>query len=273
MAVRQFNLKNKNGAIFDLMRKDAFFNNPDGLGWGVTSTVVEVGNAYIVTNEEPARPAPSGEMVFEGYRQYREFLDFAQAGGLVLGYKPIDKWCFLDVSISLGKAEIKPGNGRLVCPVDFQGLSQWYEALQAYQISGNKAAGKAYPYSYPYTYKNGLNSTIDVKNGQLPSYAQISIFGPVEDPQWALYQFGERVATGRLNGTIIQGHKLVVDSHPASMQIAEYSVEGEFVSNRYQDSDFSTERLFELPAGECQLVFTQSSASPVTAFVEVRKRV
>lgn len=61
--MRQFNLTNANGQVFDLMRKDAFFNTPEGLGWGVTDTIMQVDKAYIVTESVPNTPAPAGEML------------------------------------------------------------------------------------------------------------------------------------------------------------------------------------------------------------------
>ena len=86
--MRQFKLTNANGQTFDLMRKDAFFHAPTGLGWGVDASAVEVGDTYVVTGRKPQRPAPAGEMVFEGYDQYDEFMAFVQVGGLILAYKP-----------------------------------------------------------------------------------------------------------------------------------------------------------------------------------------
>lgn len=41
----------------------------------------------------------------------------------------------------------------------------------------------------------------------------------------------------------------------------------------YADSDFTTDRLFALPPGECRIVLTQDGVGAVKGFVEVRKRV
>ena len=69
------------------------------------------------------------------------------------------------------------------------------------------------------------------------------------------------------------GRKLIVDASPATMEIAEYTATGEYIADLYGMSDFDTERLFELPAGESSLAFTQSGSGTVNAWVEVRRRV
>ena len=271
--MRQFKLTNADGQTFDLMRKDAFFHDPSGLGWGMDPEVMEVGDTYIVTDRKTKKPSPAGEMIFQGYDQYDEFLDFIQVGGLVLGYKTRNTWKYLDVDISMEKGEIDEKSRRLICSVSFTANSQWYEQLTAYQAQSEGGGGKVYSYTYPYVYRDDVEQSVTINNGRLSSYPKITIFGPVESPTWALYQYGVRLATGKVNVVIPEGNKLVVDMHPATMEIAEYTGDGIFVANRYQDSDFSTERIFELPPGECRLVFAQGGLGNTKAFVEVRKRV
>lgn len=128
-------------------------------------------------------------------------------------------------------------------------------------------------YTYPYRYASSVPGTVDIVNGNLESYFKITIFGPVTNPVWSLYKSGVRLETGRMNLTVPSGNKLVVDSNPATMEIAEYTAAGQFIANRYGDSDFTTARLFMLPAGNCSVVFTQDGVGTVNAFVEVKKRV
>ena len=271
--MRQFKLMNANGQTFDLMRKNAFLHAPAGLGWGIEAEIMAVGETYVVTNRKPQQPAPSGEMVFAGYAQYDEFMAFAQVGGLVLAYKPHDTWQYLDVDLSIERGEIDAQKKLLVCPVSFTASSQWYEQIKAYQAQQEQGGGKVYPYAYPYTYKSVMDGAVEIPNGNLSSYPKLTIFGPVDTPAWALYQYGKRIASGAVNVSIPQGNKLVVNMHPATMEIAEYTDDGEFVADRYQNSDFTTERIFELPPGDCRIVFTQNGIGDVRAFVEVRKRV
>lgn len=270
--IRQFNLTNANGVVFDLMRKDAFLHEPEGLGWGLEKTVMRAGDGYIVTDTQPLEPAPSGEMVFLGYAQYEEFLAFCQVGGLVLGYKTVGAWRYLDVGIEIDKTEIDYDSHRLLCPVDFTALSGWYEKQMAYQAA-DSGGGKVYDYTYNYTYTAGASGAVEIANGNLESYPRIVIFGPATNPSWSLYKGNDRLATGTVNLDLLSGHKLIIDANPATMEIGEYLSDDSFVADRYGDSDFSTERFFMLPPGDCRVVFTQGGPGIVTAFVEVKKRV
>lgn len=270
--VRQFKMLNAYGQEYDMTRPEALFYQPKGLGWGEEATVMDVGDSYVKTDVKPKKPAPSGSMVFRTYQEYQTFLEFMQVGGLSLCYKPIDVWYYLDVVPSIDKDEIDWQNNHLVCPMTFTSLSGWYEKLKAYQAQG-AGGGKTYSYTYPYTYTSSAPGTVDIPNGNLPSYPKITIFGPVTNPFWALYQGATRLQTGRMNITVPDGNKLVIDSHPATMEIAEYTRGGQFIANRYGDSDFTTARLFMLPAGQCSVVFTQDGVGVVDAFVEVKKRV
>lgn len=271
--VRNFKLKNKSGAELDITRAGMLLWEPDGLGWGQTPTVEEVGGTYRITDTALVQPIPTGSMVFKNYAAYKTFLNFVQVGGVVLCYRPIDVWYYLDCLVTIGKSEIKPDTQRLICPVTFTGTSQWYEAVVSTKATVAGNSGKRYSYTYPYTYASTDSGSVIVKNGNLDSYMDIVILGPAVNPQWRLYQGGTQVATGKVNVSIPAGHKLVIDTHPASMEISEYLNDGTFVANRYGDSDFTTERLFPLPPGESTVVFTDDYGAVTNAYVEVRKRV
>ena len=270
--VRQFKLINGNGDEYDMTRPEALFFEPNGLGWGQNATVMKAGDGYILTDLQSAQPAPSGSMVFRTYQEYETFLAFLQVGSLTLCYMPISTWRYLDVIASIDKSEIDWQNDHLTCPMTFTALSGWYEKLVAYQAQPS-GGGKTYSYTYPYTYTSSAAGTVEIPNGNLASCPRITIFGPVDTPTWALYQGGTRLETGRVNLEVPTGHKLIVDANPSTMEIAEYTNDGVFVANRYADSDFTTARLFMLPAGPCSIVFTQEGVGVVNAFVEVRKRV
>ena len=62
---------------------------------------------------------------------------------------------------------------------------------------------------------------------------------------------------------------LVVDSAPASLEIAEYTIDNGFVRNLYQVSDFATARFLIVPTGESTLAFAHEGGGEIEAFVEV----
>lgn len=62
---------------------------------------------------------------------------------------------------------------------------------------------------------------------------------------------------------------MVVDSAPASLEIAEYTIDNGFVRNLYQVSDFATARFLIVPIGESTLAFSHEGGGEIEAFVEV----
>ena len=278
--VRHFKLRNKNGTEFDMMRKDAFFWEPEGLGWGESVSLVPVGNSYHITDRRINRPEPSGSMVFAGYKQYEEFLQFCQVGGLVLCYMPLTTWRYLEVTISIGKTEIKPDHNRLICDIAFIATSQWYETARGYKSTLSvDEDGKIYAqeyssqYAYSYFYEDSTSGGVTINNGVLPSYFKLTIKGPTTDPEWRLYVNNKLVKSGKVTANILLGHTLVINCVPNQYSIIEYDANGDVYLDRYGDSDWTTERFFEIPGGDSQMVFTDSTQGVPEAYLEVYRRV
>ena len=272
--MRQFKLINGLGAEFDLMRKDAWLHDPQGLGFGWEASVQRVGNTFALLDSDELQPAPTGEMMFAGYAQADEFRAFCAEGGLRLAYKPLSTWRYLDVVVALDQGELDTATKLLRCPVTFTGTSQWYESEIAYEAQKPTGeAEKKYPYTYAYTYVQTETGTVLIHNGALPSYPRLTIRGPVLNPSWTLYVGGKKQAEGRVNCRIDAQHKLVIECNPAAMEIAEYTLSGDFVGDRYGDSDFSTARFFALPPGDSSVTFAQEETAAITAWVEVSRRV
>ena len=278
--IRQFKLKNKTGLEFDMMRKDAFFHNPSGLGWGEEMSVVPVGDSYYRTKTRIQQPAPSGEMVFAGYAQYEEFLQFIQQGEVVLCYMPLNSWRYLRCTVQIDKGEISPSSHRLICAVRFTAYSQWYETSRLYipQQAVDENA-KLYAdeyneqYAYSYRYEDATAGGVAINNGVLSGFFQITFVGQTVNPEWRLYVNDELTKSGKINATIMAGHTLVINCIPNAYSIIEYDADGNVYKDRYGDSDWSTERFFEIPAGESTMVFTDSSQDLPQAYLEVYRRV
>lgn len=265
--MREFKIIKSTGAEFDLMRRDAFFHAPEGLGFEETTEAYRISDSYILADAFLSQKSPAGEMVFKGYPQYKEFVDFISDGDLTLAYKPLDTWYYLKCRVqSMDKTEIGAGNV-LVCPIVFIGFGTWYEALTV--ISGVIGGGNSKRYPYPYGYKYGAGNVLvaSINNGAITSPCRINIEGYVENPKWILYQGNTKICEGVVNVTVPSNQKLVIDSNPDSMEIAVYTMSNEFVSDAYQDSDFTTQRFIYLPAGECNISFVGIA----NANVEVKK--
>ncbi len=271
--MRQFRLKNQMGETFDLMRKDAFFHSPSGLGYKLDIDVETAGYFFLQMYEEMQQKTISGEMVFKGYSVYQEFVSFCAKAPLVLCYCPLNTWYYVDCKLAqIDKTEISQTTKRLLCNVDFECFSTWYESLEVHATSIDPNVGKIYNYTYDYTYADTRAGSIEVSNnGSLPSPCKLHIKGPCVNPSWALVQSGKILARGGVTASIAQGSKLVVDSDPSSLEIAEYTNNNRFVQNLYQKSDFSTARFLEIPVGSSKITFSHQGAGLLDAYVEVQR--
>ncbi len=269
---RRFKLINADGTELDLMARAHFFHSVSGLGYEQDFGVVSAGYDFLATSIQLQQKTIPGEIAFLGvdpYKAYQDFVHFCAREPLRLAYAPRGEYYYLNVRIkNLSKSEISTG---LLCPVDFLAFGTWYKSITVTKTeAGAEIAGKAYDYSYPYAYAEGATGTARLYNsGDLPSYAKLHIMGPCLNPSWALSQGGEVISRGKIYADIPAGSKLVVDSAPASLEIAEYSVDNIYIRNLYQSSDFATARFLVLPLGESTLAFSHEASGELNAFVEV----
>lgn len=267
--MRRFKLTNGVGQTFDLMRKDAFFHAPDGLGFDRSAASILSGNAWIVTEDDLSQPSPSGNMVFAGYDQYSEFCAFIRRTPIKFWYAPKDEWYGAPCTIiSLGKSEIQNADNRLTCPVTFL-LHSRYQISRLIAIEP-ESGGKVYSYEYPYTYGSPFGGRFVIQNNsEEEAPLKITIFGPVLNPKWSVTTRGESVQDGRLIASIPMGSKVVIDSNDSSMEISEYTNENIYVRDLYGASDFSTDRLVKALPGQNIISFEQEGASKINASIEV----
>lgn len=268
---RAFKLINSDGAELDLMARKHFLHSPSGLGYEQDFDTVAAGYDFLVTAAYLQQKTVPGEIAFLGvnpYKDYQDFVAFCAKEPLKLAYRPLTEWYYLNVRVqSLSKTEITTG---LLCPVDFLAFGTWYKSITVTKTESGGGAGKTYDYAYPYTYAEGAIGSAKLNNtGSLPSYAKLHILGPCTNPSWALSQGGEVISRGKVAAIISEGNKLVVDSAPASLEIAEYTIDNGFVRNLYQVSDFATARFLIVPTGESTLAFAHEGGGEIEAFVEV----
>lgn len=270
--MRRFKLINAEGTEWDLMQKDGYYNSPDGYGYERSFKSIQSGFDYLQTSDILDQKSPSGEMVFRSYAQYQAFVAFiAKDDPLYLYYSPLGTWYRCKCKVQeLSKSEMS-SPGLLLCDIRFLCFGTWSEQVTATQSEVDTSHGKIYRYSYPYTYADTTIAVATLKNGSLESPCRLNIFGPVENPTWTLVQNGVSLMTGRVNVTIPEGNKLVVDATPSSMEIAEYTTDNELVGNRYAESDFSTERFVYAPPGESTLTVTNETGAAATMAVEMER--
>ena len=270
--MRRFKLINAVGAEWDLVQRDGFFHAPAGLGYQRQISTLRAGTDWLVSDEFLKQKTASGQMVFRTYAQYHAFVAFiTKDEPLWLMYNPDGKWYRCRCKVQrLDKGEMS-APGLMTCAIQFLCLGTWFEALTAQQTEPIEGAGKVYSYPYPYTYAGTIIAVAEIANGDLDSPCKLHIFGPVVNPFWALTKAGERILTGRVNVTIPEGNKLVVNASASDMEIAEYTRDNNYVRDCYAYSDFSTERFVYAPPGISSVSVTSEDASAVRAVLEVEK--
>lgn len=271
--MRKFSIVNAKGKKFDLMRKDAFFSEPSGLGTKAKNTYTAVGTSYINTKASVEQKKPSGIMNFKGYEQYDEFMNVIKYRPLTFVYEPSEgKVLNMDCdSYEISKEEINHKTNRLECKIKFYGTSTWYRKLQVLR-SKSFNTGKKYSYTYPYIYTEAAAGAITIVNeSNLEAYSKIIITGPAENPSWTLVKAGEVITDGKMNLSLKAGEKLIVNSDPANLEIVIRDNNDQIIKDVYEKSDFSTERFIYPPPGESRLSFVHESANEIKIWLEVRE--
>lgn len=273
--MRKFKIRNSKGIEFDLMREDAFFSSPSGLGTAVKATYLQIGHRFIQTENKVEQKKPSGKIYFAGYQQYEEFVNVIKFTPLTLIYVPYGETeMYLDIgSYELNLGEIEHKSNRLTCSIKMTATSIWYKSIRILKNEGNQTR-KKYPYTYPYQYADFAAGTISINNhSELPAGIKLVILGPVKNPSWRLVQNGLDILHGKVYATLPAEHRLVIDSDPETYEIAEYTHNGEWIQDRYEDSDFATERFVYAPNGESTLTFTHEGEKEIILYAEVKENV
>lgn len=268
--MRQFWIKNSKGQTFDMNREDAFFSDPKGLGISRKTTYEQVGYSWLEKENILSQKKPYGNMIFDGYEQYDEFINIVQYTPLILMYQPLDTMYYMDVNtFTIDKSEISNEDTFLTCKVTFEGSSPWYKKRT---ISRNviDSAGKNYSYAYPYTYSDLQSGKAELKNESgIEAYCRLKLYGPLTNPSWKLSQNNVLISEGKVIATIGSGSCLIVDSDPTKMEISEYDLLETFVSSLYEKSDFSTNRFIYVPVGKSTLKITHEGPGEVRYAAEV----
>lgn len=270
--IRKFKLINANGAEFNLMRRDAFLYQPDGLGIDQSNEYMRIGNTYELIQRLSSQKAVSFTMVFKSYAIYREFADFIIYQPLKLAYMPMNEWVYIDGDITnMGKSEIDYRSNRLICETTFTATSLWYIPRRAQRTADDVPDAKKYTYSYNYTYADAINGYINVVNkSNEDAQGVITIFGEISNPSWYVSVNNNVIESGNVNAVIPAGHKLVVNSKDGHLEVAEYVADtDEFVRNLYQSIDFTRETFVHFPAGNSVLFVSGTTDDPIVAYVQI----
>lgn len=271
--MRKFVLYNSIGESYDLNSLQNFLYDPDGLGFKRDTDFMQIGSSFLpYKNDVVKQPEPKGTIRFKNPDAYRKFYDFARflaKAPLRLEYTPLDTTFCLDCCVmELSKTEI--GAGGLHCDIKFGAYGYYYQR-ESLLSSDDDTSGKVYSYTYPYTYSDVMpGMVVKEVDGSMESPVIITIYGPCVNPVWKHYLNNVLIATGRCELTLLTGHNLVIDTVSTPFSITEQDAYGNILFDRYQDSDFSTERFFLLKNGNNRIAVAHDGVMPPRLKVETR---
>ena len=244
-----------------------------GLGFHDETAFARVGDTFIPLEETTEQGLLEMSFLFldSSDIKYHEFAKTLRYNPLTLLYEN-DKGTFYYPCRmrSLEKTDRK-GYNTYGCKAEFVLTGRPYEVIYGYN-SGETSLGKNYGlngYTYNYTYSNDiLNAVILKSNSLVESSCIITIYGEVINPVWRHYVENRLVESGAYDGTISDGHYLVIDSRSFPYSIIEYDGSGNVVADRYQLCDFSTERFMKINEGSNRYSISHDGINAVKMKVE-----
>ena len=266
--MREFFITNARGDQWNLNRKKSFFHGIGGLGQEHRADYMQIGNQFIKLEDLLRQKNITGDICFSGYDEFIKFSKFIQHKPLVLTYTAAES-VNMEISIDkLDKREIETGG--LYCPVSIKGMSAWYRTV----ITGNSdliSYGKRYSYAYDYRYADFASGSVEIESDSaVDGSVRLTIQGPCRNPSWTHYLNGNLMCTGKVNCSIPEGNRIIIDDTQIPFEIAEYNSIGEYVQDLYQESDFATKRFITLGFGNNLISFSHEGTTAISLIAEGR---
>ena len=270
--MRQFYLKNVNGAEFDLtVPKTTFLHSVGGLGYEEENTYQRVGNRFATLKSRLKQSKIQGTVQFfrnDAHKNYQAFVKFCQFKPLTLVYNPTgSKEYFVRGSVSKAVYDEKKP---LQSEIEFTCTTPFFESVRVvtYPDDGGEY-GKIYDYTYPYRYSSATQNNVTINvDSTVESPCKLTLYGPLVNPEWRHYVNNELVSTGIMNFSLPVNHHLVVDTTGDKLTIMEYDNLNQFVADRYQLSDFGTQRAVYLQYGQNRIAVDDDGGNKVTVVAE-----
>lgn len=274
--MRQFVLKNKNGAKYSLMDTSHWLSEPNGLGERFNSNYVQIGSTFVRTKKKTAPDSITGTVLISGgtqteYELYNAFLAFAQHEPLELIYNPFGTEYSASVDIiKIDKGEVSANDGLLHIPVTYKRLTRWRRVITKH-TDASEEDGKVYTYEYPYQYGGDVVNNVTIQSDTAcESPCKIYIIGACKNPVWKHYVNGKLIETGALNVEIGANERIIIDTTCIPYSIKKFDNSGNELLNLYGNSDFSTKRFCFLEYGTNRFAVGHDGLNDLELAVEVQ---
>ena len=269
--MRTFSLIDKDGASYDMTVKGkAFFYGISGLGYEKETAFLRIKERFTLADKKLSQQKIVGTVKFwqnGAEDEYFKFAQFCQNSPLKLKYREM-----YSRNGYVTKIERGDGDGKsLEAVIEFTAETPWYKTVTEYNYGSYVGGGKKYNYQYNYEYSDNASNEVSLQSDSWQSSpAKIIIVGPVTNPIWRHYHNGKLIATGKLNGSVLSGHRLIIDTTTIPYSITEVNENGELVADLYQSCDFSTERFIRIEHGNNTITVSATDATVIGLGVEAQ---
>ena len=241
MNVRKFLLENEKGQQYrlDSLNEGCFLVSPSNLGYSYESDFVRLGYSFIENNRQIQQKNPAGTAYFKSYDKVKEFIDFVENSTslkwvYIVPFQEEEKSYYRDVTIvKLDKTE-KSGKW-LACPVEFAGLSLWYEKNTIIYTITPQSNEIRWDFVWDSRFTDYDSRNLQyINQGHTEAPILVEMDGHLVNPKLELYVEGELYQSVEITVDIAEYEKLLYGTR-----------ENDFYINR-QKTDGTLESLFDL---------------------------
>lgn len=269
--MRTFRLYDNDGNRYNVTSKDhLFFYKIDGLGFTQEAEFQRIEDRYALLNNHIAQNKITGIIRFwqpQAELQYFNFAQFCQNQPIMMDYN--NNYGTYSRRGLITKIERSDGNGNpLEIKIEFTAETPWFKTVSEYN-EGTIVGGKVYDYNYDYTYSDSVVNTVSIDSDSYQSSpVRLVIFGEAVNPTWRHYLNNVLVSTGKVNGTVLANHRLIIDTTTIPYGIKQVDALGNLISDMYQQSDFSTSRFVRFGHGRNTVTFGADNTNVLNVGVE-----
>ena len=271
--MRTFTLIDNDGRRYDVTTKDSiFFYAVEGLGFSHNSKFQRIEERYAILSNVINQGVVKGTIRFwqPGAEQaYFDFAQFCQNEPIIMEYIPY-RVAFRRNGLITAITKSDGKGNSLEVQIEFSALTPWYKII-AQHNDGSAIGGKVYDYQYDYQYTVAVQNSITIDSDSYQSSpVKLIIYGPAANPSWRYYLNGNLQATGKINGTVLDDHVLIIDTTTIPYSIKQFDLQGNLVSDMYQQSDFSTSRFVRFGKGRNTVTVQAENTNKITVGVEAQ---
>lgn len=269
--MRTFRLYDNDGNRYNVTSKDhLFFYKIDGLGFTQEAEFQRIEDRYALLNNHIAQNKITGIIRFwqpQAELQYFNFAQFCQNQPIMMDYN--NNYGTYSRRGLITKIERSDGNGNpLEIKIEFTAETPWFKTVSEYN-EGTIVGGKVYDYTYDYKYSDSVVNTVSIDSDSYQSSpVRLVIFGEAVNPTWRHYLNNVLVSTGKVNGTVLANHRLIIDTTTIPYGIKQVDALGNLISDMYQQSDFSTSRFVRFGHGRNTVTFGADNTNVLNVGVE-----